>query len=100
MSGLIERREIIRIAELAHLALSAEEIDEYQRDLQKFLTSCAKLQKADVSRLEAGGGVSSPKGVLRQDGVEPSLDQKAVLSGSLGAENGFFRVPRIVEGGE
>ncbi|NLJ80563.1 MAG: Asp-tRNA(Asn)/Glu-tRNA(Gln) amidotransferase subunit GatC [Firmicutes bacterium] len=95
---MIDREEVIRIAALARLDLSEEEIEKYQRDLTDFLTACAQLKKVDVSQLRATSHAVTIKPRLRQDRVGPSLKQTDVLSGGADVQDGFFRVPRIVEG--
>lgn len=100
MFPLIDRQEVIRIASLARLELKEEEIEQYQRDLTNFLASGKKLQQADVSKIEGTSHAVSIVHELRQDVVLASLPQEAVLSGSSEVSDGFFRVPRIVEGQE
>lgn len=100
MFHLIDRQEIIRIARLAQLELSEDEIEQHRRDLAQFLASCAKLQEAEVDELKGTAHVVPVSQKLRKDELEPSLEQAAVLAGGPSVEDGFFRVPRIVEGGE
>ncbi|HHY16067.1 MAG TPA: Asp-tRNA(Asn)/Glu-tRNA(Gln) amidotransferase subunit GatC [Firmicutes bacterium] len=97
---MIDRQEIVRIARLARLELGEDEIEQHRRDLNRFLASCAKLQEIDVSELEGSAHAVKAGHKLRKDVPEPSLAQDAVLAGGPGIQDGFFRVPRIVEGGE
>ncbi|HBN95239.1 MAG TPA: Asp-tRNA(Asn)/Glu-tRNA(Gln) amidotransferase subunit GatB [Firmicutes bacterium] len=97
---MIDRREVIRMARLARLELSEMEIDQYQKDLTSFLTSGKKLQQVDVSRVEGTSHAVSVAHELRKDEVGKSLPQEAVLLGGPQVQDGFFRVPRIVEAQE
>ncbi len=97
---MIDRQEVVRIARLARLELGEDEIEQHRRDLNSFLASCAKLQEMDVSELKGSAHAVAASQKLRKDELEPSLAQHIVLAGGPSVQNGFFRVPRIVEGGE
>jgi aspartyl-tRNA(Asn)/glutamyl-tRNA(Gln) amidotransferase subunit C len=86
------------MARLARLELSETEIDQYQLDLTGFLASGKKLQQVDVSAVEGTSHAVPVTHELRNDEVGRSLPQELVLSlGSEVTDEGFFRVPRIVE---
>lgn len=87
----------MRIAKLARLELSEEEIVQYQRDLSGFLISGAKLQQVDVSRIEGTSHAVAITHELRPDRVGMSLEQDEVLASGPAIFDGFFKVPRIVE---
>ena len=48
----ISREEVLRVAELAHLELSPEEIDTYRGQLDEILTYIDKLKELDVTHVE------------------------------------------------
>ena len=48
---MIDRHDVMRMARLARLELSEEEIDQYQEDLMRFLRSGQKLQQVDVAEV-------------------------------------------------
>ena len=48
----ISREDVLRVAELAHLELSAEEISAYQGQLDEILTYIEKLNEIDVTNVE------------------------------------------------
>ena len=97
---MIDRQEIMRIARLARLELTEEEIEQHRRDLNQFLVSCAKLQEVEVGDTTVGYTIPAATQTLREDELTPSLPQAEVLAGGPCVEGGFFRVPRIVEEGE
>ena len=98
MFRLIDRQEVIRMASLARLELSEEEIHQYQKDLTSFLASGKKLQQVDVAKIEGTSHALTMAHELRPDQVQPSLAQEAVLSAGPKIMDEFFLVPRIVEG--
>lgn len=97
---MIDRQEVIRMARLARLKLSDEEIALYQRDLSNFLVSGKKLQQVNVKKIEGSSHAVAMGHELRADQVEPSLAQEEVLASGPDILDGFFKVPRIVEGQE
>ncbi|HBG10432.1 MAG TPA: Asp-tRNA(Asn)/Glu-tRNA(Gln) amidotransferase subunit GatB [Firmicutes bacterium] len=97
MLSLIKREEVIRMAELARLELSEEEIDLYWQDLNSFLVSGRKLQQVDVSGIEGTSHAMAVSSPLRSDRVGESLPQDAVLAAGPEVMDGYFKVPRIVE---
>ena len=76
----ISREEVIRVAELAHLGLSPEEIETYREQLDGILSYIDKLNELDIANVEPmsqvivapitpGAGASHPE--LREDVVRP-----------------------------
>lgn len=88
------------MAQLARLELCEEEIELYWRDLNNFLVSGRKLQQVDVSGIEGTSHVVTVAPVLRPDRVGESLPQDAVLEAGPEVLDGYFKVPRILEGQE
>ncbi|MGB4250115.1 MAG: Asp-tRNA(Asn)/Glu-tRNA(Gln) amidotransferase subunit GatC [Limnochordia bacterium] len=97
---MIDREEVMRMARLARLELSDEEIELYLRDLNGFLASGRKLQQVDVGGLAGTSHALTVGTVLRPDQVGESLPQAAVLAEGPEVMDGYFKVPRIVEGQE
>jgi aspartyl-tRNA(Asn)/glutamyl-tRNA(Gln) amidotransferase subunit C len=100
----ISREDVLRVAELAHLALSPEEVDTYQHQLDAILTYVDKLTELDVSKVEpmaqvlypaAGSAESHPE--LREDAHRQSDVSGAVLAGAAESSKPFFRVPKVIE---
>ena len=100
----ISREDVLRVAELAHLALSPEEVETYQHQLDAILTYVDKLNELDVSSVEpmaqvlyaaAGPAESHPE--LRDDAHQPSDVSGTVVAGAAESAKPFFRVPKVIE---
>jgi aspartyl-tRNA(Asn)/glutamyl-tRNA(Gln) amidotransferase subunit C len=98
----ITREEVLRIAELANLELTPEEIELYRGQLDEILNYVGKLQGLDVSSVEpmaqvlfAAPGDSHPE--LRDDTPRPCDVSSAVLAQAPDSAKPFFRVPRVIE---
>lgn len=101
----ISREEVLRIAELAHLGLSAEEVDTYRGQLDGILSYIDKLKEIDISNVEpmaqvlhpgAGGDAKNDHPELRDDMPRPCDIANAVLATAPDAEKPFFRVPKVI----
>jgi aspartyl-tRNA(Asn)/glutamyl-tRNA(Gln) amidotransferase subunit C len=98
----ISREDVLRVAELAHLELTPEEIELYRGQLDEILSYVGKLEKLDVSNVEPMAQVLFPASgeihpELRDDTVVPCDIGEAVLAQAPDAAGPFFRVPRVIE---
>jgi aspartyl-tRNA(Asn)/glutamyl-tRNA(Gln) amidotransferase subunit C len=98
----ISREDVLRVAELAHLELSPDEVETYQRQLDEILTYIAKLEQLDVSQVEPMAqvlvedvGDAHPE--LREDVIRPCDHAPAVLAQAADAVKPFFRVPKVID---
>jgi aspartyl-tRNA(Asn)/glutamyl-tRNA(Gln) amidotransferase subunit C len=100
----ISREEVIRVAELAHLGLSPEEIDAYRDQLDGILTYIDKLKELDVTNIQpmtqvlyTGSGSQEGHPELRADTPRPCDVADAVLAQASDSQKPFFRVPKVIE---
>lgn len=98
----ITREEVLRVAELAHLELTAEEVDMYRGQLDEILNYIGKLEQLDVSNVAPMAQVlfDAPDGShpeLRDDTPRPCDIAAAVLAQAPDASKKFFRVPKVIE---
>jgi aspartyl-tRNA(Asn)/glutamyl-tRNA(Gln) amidotransferase subunit C len=98
----ISRDDVLRVAELAHLELTPEEIELYRGQLDEILVYIGKLEKLDVSAVEPMAQVLFPSTdgshpELRDDLEVPCDVGDAVLAQAPDAAKPFFRVPRVIE---
>ena len=104
----ISREDVVRVAELAHLELSPDEIEIYRGQLDEILTYIDKLKELDIANVEpmaqvlfspqpGGGGASSAHPEWREDVPLPCQTADAILSQAPEALKPFFRVPKVIE---
>ena len=94
----VTRDDVAHVAMLAHLDLSEDEILRLQRELNRILEHFEELQELDTDDVEPMSHAVPMVNVLREDGVNDSLPIEAVTQNAPDGADGFFRVPRIVEG--
>jgi aspartyl-tRNA(Asn)/glutamyl-tRNA(Gln) amidotransferase subunit C len=102
MTVNVTLEEVKRVAELAHLELTADETQGILHDLNAILDHVAQLNELDtnsvpplaqVSELDGAGGKRS----LRDDEVRPSLDRAVVMREAPESDGAFFKVPKVIE---
>ena|ERR1017187_202303 len=106
MNARVEVEEVVRVAELAHLELTADETVLMQKDLNAILDYIAQLNELDTTGVEPLAQVSElanesvPVGEdenLRADEVRPSLDRGVVMDEAPETNGEFFKVPKVIE---
>ncbi len=96
----ITEEEVRYVADLANLALTAEEVRRFQADLDGILTHVDKLNELDTSGVEPMAQVLYEAGeadTLREDRERASLDNAAALANAPQPGAGYFKVPKVIE---
>jgi aspartyl-tRNA(Asn)/glutamyl-tRNA(Gln) amidotransferase subunit C len=92
----ISRDDVAHLARLSRLAVTDEELDRFAGQLDNVLAAVARVGEASVADVPPMSHAVPLTNVLRADEVTPSLPRGAVLAGAPAAEDGRFRVPRIL----
>lgn len=92
----LTRADVEHVARLARLDLSDDEIAEYTEQLAGILEHAAQVAALDTTDVPPTAHPLPLVNVLRVDEVRPSLDRDEVLACAPSAEDGRFRVPRIL----
>lgn len=82
---------------LAHLHVTQSEQEKLHRELEALLATAAKVQELDTDGVEPMYRPVTLQNVMRPDENRPSLPQEKVLQNAPEVQDGFFRVPRILE---
>ena len=97
----ITREDVVRVAELAYLDLSEDELEKYRRQIDEILDYIGKLNELDTSGVEPMAQVladdQAADATLREDLVVPSAVAEDVLRQAPDAETPYFRVPKVIE---
>ena len=96
--GTISRDEVAHLARLARLAVTDRELDLFAGQLDVILGAVAQIsQVTDAADVPPTTHAVPVENVTRPDVVRPSLPREDVLAGAPAAEDGRFRVPRILD---
>ena len=90
--------DVRKVAQLARLELEDDEIERQTRHLNGLIEQFQALQGLDLTGIEPTSHSFAVTNVLRDDAVVPSLSRDDVLSNAPESRDGFFIVPRILEG--
>lgn len=93
----ISRAEVANLARLARLALSDEELDRFAGQLDVIITSVARVAEVVADDIPPTSHSVPLTNVMREDTVRPGLTQAEALAAAPAAEQGRFRVPRILD---
>lgn len=96
-SAAITRADVAHLARLARLAVTEEELDTFAGQLGVILGSVARVGEVAAADIPPTSHVVALTNVLRPDELRPSLHRDAVLAAAPAAEDGRFRVPRILD---
>jgi aspartyl-tRNA(Asn)/glutamyl-tRNA(Gln) amidotransferase subunit C len=90
--------DVVRLAELARLALTDSERELFRRQLADILTYVEQIGAVDTTGVPPTAHVQFERTVLRDDVVRPSLPRDEALANAPDAarEAGLFRVPKVI----
>lgn len=96
----IDRSEVLKIAELAKLHFSEQELDAFTVQFQRILDYIEQLKQVNVENVEPTSHVSLTrdfeKHIFRQDEVKASLPSEESLANAPDPGSGHFKVPKVL----
>ena len=93
----LERSDVAKIAHLARLAISEEEIADYTADLGNILDLVAQMDRVDTTQVEPMSHPLHMAQRLRPDvPTEPDQRERFQAIAPL-TEEGLYLVPRVIE---
>ncbi len=92
----LSHEEVRKVALLARLELTDDEIDSQAKHLNDLLGQFEKLLALDVTGIEPTSHSIPIVNVLREDVERPSLPRAEALANAPESRDGCFVVPRIV----
>lgn len=97
MSGTLSREDVLRIAELARLELTPDEVELFTRQLADILKYVEQIQALDTAGVAPTSHVMH-RPVEREDVAHETLPRGSALANAPDAasESGLFKVPRVI----
>lgn len=98
MAPKLADTDVLKIAALAHLALTPEEVALFGRQLTSILEYADVLQRVDTTGIAPTSHPFSAGPSWREDVPRPSLARDVVVAGGPGASvrTGLFKVPKVL----
>jgi aspartyl-tRNA(Asn)/glutamyl-tRNA(Gln) amidotransferase subunit C len=104
----ITEQDVIYVADLANLELTAEERSRFAKDLNSILEYIGRLNELDTENVPPMAQISDRFSAephtggqfayaQRDDVVQPCLPHDAALQNAPVSDGTFFKVPRVIE---
>lgn len=94
----ITRKDVEKVALLSRLEMPEAELEAFTGQLNAILEYAESLDKVSTEGVQPTAHVLPLKNVLRKDEVKPSLARELALSNAPEQEDGYFKVPKVIEG--
>ena len=96
MSKHIEAQEVLKVAGLAKLRLTEEEVQRFGEQLSQIVGYVDQLSTVDTSNVEPLDHVLDVTDALRDDTVISSLERESALSNAPKKDDETFLVPPVL----
>jgi aspartyl-tRNA(Asn)/glutamyl-tRNA(Gln) amidotransferase subunit C len=93
----LSRSEVEHVAKLARLSLTEEELSLFEEQLSKILDHAQTVTALDTEGVNPTFSTMPLLNVFRPDQVVPPMTQEDALANAPAPEEGYFRVPRILD---
>lgn len=93
----LELETVERIAALARLGLSQDEMERMRDQLSVVLDHISMLEEVSTEDIPPTAQVIELQNIMRDDVVEPSLSQEQVLLNAPRSEDGFIKVKAVLD---
>lgn len=93
----LAREDVERMAELAALSLTEEEVESLREELGSLLSHFEKLRSLDLDEVPPTEQMAAGPAPLHADEVRPSLSPEKALENAPEREGTSLLVPRIIE---
>jgi aspartyl-tRNA(Asn)/glutamyl-tRNA(Gln) amidotransferase subunit C len=96
----ITEQDVRRVADLANLALTEEEIERMTHDLDGILSHIGKLNELDTSNVEPMAQVlydAEETATLREDVERAPLSNAEAVANAPLTSGGYYKVPKVIE---
>jgi aspartyl-tRNA(Asn)/glutamyl-tRNA(Gln) amidotransferase subunit C len=93
----LSREEVLRIARLARLGVTEEDVDKFQEQLSNILQNFEILRQVDTEGAPPTAQSIVLQNIMRDDEVAPSLPPEDILANAPRREGECFRVRAVLE---
>lgn len=94
----LSRDDVLKLAQLARLDITEEEIEEYRKELSSILQYVEQIQNTDVTGLKPTTQVTGLTNVMRDDEVEDyGVSPDELLRLAPKSQDGHIKVKRMIQ---
>lgn len=93
----VNKEEVKKIAQLAKLKLSENEVDEFTGDMNEILGYMDKLNELDTGDVKPLYHPLEGTNVFRDDKLKKSINREDALKNAPERTEEFFKVPKVIK---
>jgi len=93
---MLSKEEVIKLAKLARIELTEEEVERFQKQLSTVLDYVDELKKVDVSGVDEVFEVTGLINVQRDDKAVVAENHQEIFSQAPEMKDGFYKVKAIL----
>lgn len=96
----ITKEQVQHVAKLAKLSFLDEELNAFTEQLGKIIDMVETLEEVDTENVPFTSNVAQLINVMREDVAEKGWNRDELMRNVPESEDGFIRVPAIIDNGE
>jgi len=93
----VDKNEILKIASLAKLKFSDEEIEKFTSQFNEILNYMDKLNEIDTENVQPLSHPLDINNVMREDELFNSIETKDALLNAPDKDEQYFKVPKVIK---
>ncbi|WP_448522120.1 Asp-tRNA(Asn)/Glu-tRNA(Gln) amidotransferase subunit GatC [Schleiferia thermophila] len=92
----LTKEDILKIANLAKLSLSDEQLEAMKSDMEKILKFVEKIQELPLDDVEPLEYINQDENVLRPDAATYTVSQYDALKNAAVKDSDYIKVPKVL----
>ena len=92
----VTKKEVEKIAELARLKFTEEELENFTPQMNEILSYMDKLNELDTENLKPLSHPVEQTNVFREDELKPSIPTEDTLKNAPSKNEHHFKVPKVI----
>jgi aspartyl-tRNA(Asn)/glutamyl-tRNA(Gln) amidotransferase subunit C len=99
MKQKITEQQVRKVAKLARLELTEQEVKLFTTQLEAILEYFEKMNELDTQQVEPLAHSLPIANCFREDVIKPSIGEEKALANAPERDGNFFKVPKILDEG-
>jgi aspartyl-tRNA(Asn)/glutamyl-tRNA(Gln) amidotransferase subunit C len=92
----VTKKEVEKIAELAKLKFTEEELENFTHQMNEILRYMEKLNELDTDDVQPLSHPIEAVNVFRDDKLKTSIETKEALKNAPSSDENYFKVPKVI----
>ena len=92
----VSKEEILHIADLAHLNLEEDKVEQYLLNLQDILNFADVVNKQNVEGLDVTIGINENSNVFRKDEIKEFENKEGLMANAPEQAQKMFKIPKVL----